>query len=148
MTQSPRRLPADTVLPAIVVLAAVIFVTDLHTPLGIADGVLYQLPILLTVWMPQRSLPFRLAVIFTGLIILGAFYSPAGATADVWGSNRVMSVVGVWATAAFLVQRRRVEETWHEAHNELEARVHERTAALAVANATLQAEIVERRRAE
>jgi C4-dicarboxylate-specific signal transduction histidine kinase len=45
-------------------------------------------------------------------------------------------------------ERRRVEEALHHAHDELEARVQERTAQLAAANAELRKEIVERQHAE
>jgi PAS domain S-box-containing protein len=45
-------------------------------------------------------------------------------------------------------ERKRVEEVLRRAHDELEMRVHERTAELAEANGALQAEITERRRVE
>jgi PAS domain S-box-containing protein len=47
-----------------------------------------------------------------------------------------------------LTERRRAEEALRQARDELEARVHERTAQLAEANAVLQAEIAERQRAQ
>jgi len=47
-----------------------------------------------------------------------------------------------------IIKRKQAEEALRKAHDELERRVEERTAALAKANETLQAEITERKRAE
>jgi PAS domain S-box-containing protein len=47
-----------------------------------------------------------------------------------------------------ITERKRAEEALHRAHKELEMRVQERTAALAAANESLQAEIAERNRQE
>ena len=51
-------------------------------------------------------------------------------------------------TSSLTAARRRAEEALRKAHAELEKRVEERTAELAKANASLRAEIVERKRAE
>ena len=51
-------------------------------------------------------------------------------------------------TSSLTAARRRAEEALRKAHAELEKRVEERTAELAEANASLRAEIVERKRAE
>ncbi len=51
-------------------------------------------------------------------------------------------------TSSLTAARRRAEEALRRAHAELEKRVQERTAELAQANESLQAEIVERKRAE
>jgi signal transduction histidine kinase/CheY-like chemotaxis protein len=81
---------------------------------------------------------------------------------------KVLTVVASWATVLGLVPlvpralalrspeelereiavRRKAEEALQSAHAELERRVRERTAELAAANAALQAEIVERTKAE
>lgn len=133
---------------AAVVLTAGIFVLDLQTPLGIADGILYILPLLLAARMQQRHRPILLAAVFTGLILLGALLSPPGATVETWATNRAMSIVGVWATAAFLVQRRRAEEALCLSQEALERRVEERTADLQKAINSLEKEITERKQTE
>ena len=51
-------------------------------------------------------------------------------------------------TSSLTAARRRADEALRKAHAELEERVEERTAELAEANASLRAEIVERKRAE
>ena len=48
----------------------------------------------------------------------------------------------------YAIERKRVQTELQRAHDELEDRVHERTAALIQSNAKLQAEIAERRKAE
>jgi PAS domain S-box-containing protein len=56
--------------------------------------------------------------------------------------------IGIVNIVRDITERKRVEEALREAHDELEARVEERTAELAEANAALQAEIIERKQAE
>ncbi len=137
------------IFATILALTAGIFILDLHTPLGVADGILYLLPIFLTIWIPQRkNFEVRLAVFCTALIVLGAFFSPSGEAFAIWGSNRAISIVGIWASTAFLVQRKRVEAELQESRGELEFRVEERTAALVDANKALREQISERCRAE
>jgi two-component system, cell cycle sensor histidine kinase and response regulator CckA len=58
------------------------------------------------------------------------------------------ALVGAVIVFKDITERKRVEEALHRAKDELEARVQERTAALANANEALRAEITERRRAE
>jgi PAS domain S-box-containing protein len=53
-----------------------------------------------------------------------------------------------WAIGVDITRRKQTEKALYEAHEALEQRVAERTAALRVTNETLQREIAERRRAE
>ena len=57
-------------------------------------------------------------------------------------------IVGVSCVVADITERKRAEEALRRAHDELEARVTERTARLAAVNAQLKTEITERRKAE
>ncbi len=60
----------------------------------------------------------------------------------------VVFLVVALVTSYLTTARKRAEEALRKAHAELEERVQERTAELAEANASLRAEIVERKRAE
>ena len=57
-------------------------------------------------------------------------------------------IIGVVATLRDTTERRRAEEALRRAHDQLERRVEERTAELTRANAILEREIAERKRAE
>ena len=57
-------------------------------------------------------------------------------------------IVGVSCVVEDISERRRAEEALRRAHDELEARVEERTATLTVANRQLEAQMIERRQAE
>jgi signal transduction histidine kinase len=66
-----------------------------------------------------------------------------------WNFLQRLGVFGVSAIlTAEVAERKRVEEALRRAHEGLEARVQERTAELARANASLQSEVAERYRAE
>ena len=54
------------------------------------------------------------------------------------------SLLGFAAVIRDMTEKRRAEESLHQAHDELEARVRDRTAELAAANAALHAEVDER----
>ena len=56
--------------------------------------------------------------------------------------------IGLGMVVTDISERKRAEEELRRAHDELDARVHERTGELKEANASLQTEIVERRRAQ
>lgn len=61
---------------AIILSTATIFVTDVRTPLGIAEGVLYVIPMTLSFWLPGRYSTPAVAGISVLLIVMGFFLSP------------------------------------------------------------------------
>jgi hypothetical protein len=44
----------DGLMVAIIALMAVIFIWDLFVPLGVAMGLLYVVPVMMTLWLPGR----------------------------------------------------------------------------------------------
>lgn len=77
---------------------------DLLTPLGVATGVLYVLPIVATLKLNSSQTTWIFAVVSTLLIFLGWWQSPIGD--NVWkvSVNRIISILAVWTTA-FIVTR-------------------------------------------
>jgi signal transduction histidine kinase len=63
-------------------------------------------------------------------------------------ANRALSLLVIWISVFFILQRRRDVESLRRAHGELEMRVRDRTAELAKVNQALVAEITERMETE
>ena len=135
----PRRLTL------ILCLTAALFVLDYLLPLGVATGVLYAFILFLTAASASHRLPWLAAAIASVLLIVGG----TGHISDdipLWMglANRALSIVVVWGTLFFLLQRRRAETALQDARDSLEVRVHQRTSELAQVNKALVAEITER----
>jgi len=91
-----------------------------------------------------------LATVLSALSLDYFFIAPIYSITLDWRAFLRLGVFLVVAlvTSYLTTARRRAEEALRKAHAELEERVEERTAELAEANASLRAEIVERKRAE
>lgn len=90
------------------VIAALILAADVHTPLGIATGVLYSAIILMSLWMPRTN-PFALALVTSALTL--AAMIKTGGVAPGWAvaANRGLSIA-VQLAAAFMVALYREQE--------------------------------------
>lgn len=118
---------------SIAALALAVFLLDLVLPLAVADAVLYGGVVLLAGAVASRpGLPTTTAAGCTLLTVVGALFGPVYPGVPLWLgiSNRVISLVAIWAPVAFIHQRRRAEALLWEANESLEWRVKERTAAL------------------
>jgi len=91
-------------------LAAAGVVLDLIMPLGVADWVLYFVPLLLSVYVGRRSSPLILAAVFSGLTLLGFFFSPPGVDPRLAFVSRLIGVCVQWLVAYMLWRRKRMEE--------------------------------------
>jgi hypothetical protein len=87
-----------------------IFSIDLATPRGIAVGVLYVVPILLSLWDPRKSASRILAGVASLLIGVDYMLSPFGE--EGWQSlgNRLLALLAVWTAMAFVEERRKAEQ--------------------------------------
>lgn len=97
-----------------VILVVASFIADLFLPLGIAGGVLYVLPVLLTMWLPDHRITVPTAIVCSGLTLVGFVYSPPGMEPIYAVTNRLLAVGVIWAIAIAALGRRRVERSLAE----------------------------------
>jgi PAS domain-containing protein len=107
MTSARLRKIARVAIP---VFAIGGFVLDLFTPLGISDWVWYFIPLLLSVYVGRRLLPFLLAAVFSLLILAGFFLSPPGIDPRLAMVSRLMGIGVLWVMAFVIWQRKRADE--------------------------------------
>lgn len=127
-----------------------LFIADLHTPLGVAEPVLYIVPVLLALLSSDRWFPIIVATVATLLTCIGAMLSPRSQEFPLWVpvANRVFSVVVFWTPVLYFAKRRQHEAQLQRLNEELEERVRDRTSELAGVNASLVAEVSERMETE
>ncbi|HEX6985158.1 MAG TPA: PAS domain-containing protein, partial [Planctomycetaceae bacterium] len=104
---------------AIVVLTAVFFLLDLVQPTGAASGVLYIVPVLISVRLGHRRAPLAVAAVAT-LLTIGGFFLPVPPQSDLFRigvGNRAVALMAIWCTAVpgylFLVRDALVREREH-----------------------------------
>src|SRR5579884_2959050 len=94
---------------AVLAAGAAICALDLFLPLGVAVGVLYVVPVVLSLWLPSRVHTFVIAGASTALTLIGYVWSPAG-LAWIGLLNRVLTIALIWGVALVVVLRKRAEE--------------------------------------
>ncbi len=109
------------------VLSGLIFVMDAQIPLGIADGMLYVVLVLLGLMARNRSFIIYAAVLGSVLNAAGFMVSPPEGE---WGTvvaNRLLAVFTIWMTAMLCWIISRTEESLRSANDKLEEKVRDRT---------------------
>ncbi len=82
------------------VLLVAVFVADGLTPLGVAGGVPYVLPVILGLGSKNERFSIAVASIATALCIVGVFTSPMGHGPFPYViANRVLALFAIWVTA-------------------------------------------------
>lgn len=124
---------------------ALIFFMDLAHPLGAAVGVLYVIPVLITLPIRDRRLTRAAAALCVILIISGYYLAPASSTAHfIVIENQILSLLMV-AVAAVLGSRYiQTEHVLQATFQDLEKTVADRTEDLRSANRHLQSELEQR----
>jgi len=146
-----KRTPPQWVISSVVAaLTVTLLLVDLHTPLGVANHILYLGPVLFSLLSRQRRYPFIIAGTVTALIIIAGLMSENPHHIPLWVpiSNRAFSIWAMWVPVWYFRQRRDHELLLQRMNTELEARVWDRTQQLAMVNEALVAEITERIRTE
>jgi two-component system, cell cycle sensor histidine kinase and response regulator CckA len=116
-------------LPAVLLLAVLLFIMDLLAPLGVAVWLPYLGVVLLAVWLPNRRHTYLATAVCTLFTACGLLFSPPG-EAPWWAVvNRGLAVATFWVAAIAGLAARR-------------------TAELEKANAALQEEIAHRKKLE
>lgn len=121
LPQSQQRHPTSWLVAALCA-TLVVFSVDLFLPLGIAGGVPYLVPVLLSLWIPGRRSTLSLAGIASALTLAGLYISPAGGVrADIL-ANRSLALFAIWVTSAGVLVRKRDENLLRLANRELTER--------------------------
>ncbi|MDO9118994.1 MAG: sensor histidine kinase [Nitrospira sp.] len=142
--------PQWAISSGVAALTVGLLVIDLHTPLGVANHILYLGPVLLSLLSSQRWYPYMIAGTVTALIIVAGLLSENPHDVPLWVpiSNRAFSIWAMWVPVWHFAQRRKHELLLQQMNAELEERVQDRTQQLARVNEALVAEITERMRTE
>ena len=96
---------------AIFVIAGAEFLLDIATPLGISDWVWYFIPLLLSIHVGSRLLPYLLAGLFSSLILLGFEMSPPGVDREIALLGRLVGISALWLMAMLISRRKEVDES-------------------------------------
>lgn len=123
-------------------LLPVLFALDEYLPPGIAAGIAYVIPVLLTLWSSRR-LTLAVAGIASLLVLADLLLGPAAALNWMVALNRALSLLMIWMTAILVLLRRHAELAVETANTTLERQVQARTAHLDEVNRQLQREIAE-----
>ncbi|MEQ1794721.1 MAG: sensor histidine kinase [Nitrospira sp.] len=142
--------PQWVISSGVAALTIALLVVDLHTPLGVANHILYLGPVLLSLLSSQRWYPFIIAGTVTVLIVVAGLLSENPHDIPLWVpiSNRAFSIWAMWVPVWYFRQRRDHELLLQRMNTELEERVRNRTHQLAMVNEALVTEITERMRTE
>jgi len=100
-------------------LSAAIFIFDLTLPLGVAGGVPYVAPVLLSLWAPGLRYIIVMAVVGSLLTLAGLVLSPAGGMLWVVLLNRMLALFAIWVTALLTLKYKHGELALYRAQQEL-----------------------------
>ncbi|MGH7232160.1 MAG: hypothetical protein ACREJU_12490 [Nitrospiraceae bacterium] len=103
-------------LSGLIFVAAVLCLLQLYLPIGIAVGMLYIVPVLISLWVPNRRYTAAAALAGTALTILGFFISEPASALDpdtvFWIGllNRALTLFLIWTTTFVVLLYKRAGE--------------------------------------
>jgi signal transduction histidine kinase len=95
MKSIASRIDTRAVIAVQVFGASGLFMLDILTPPGIADGVAYPIVLVLCLWIPGRKYLFGWALVTIGLTILAAFLTPGGGVGEASIINRGLAICSI-----------------------------------------------------
>jgi len=100
-----RRLGLGVLIGATI---ALVFSLDLLLPLGVAAGVPYVLPVLLSIWSRRNAATYAVALTGSLLTVAGFALSPPGG--ELWKvvANRILALFALWVTALLCIWQKRL----------------------------------------
>ena len=108
-------------------IAVAILLLDTFTPQEMPPQMLYVLCILASIRSHHERTIWAMAILCTGLTVLGSYLSPPTFDLSVILFNRITAILLLWLTAVLVWQYRRNHERVLVLNKELEARVEQRT---------------------
>jgi len=118
-----RKINSNLILGIGLSLSLIIFIIDLLTPLGIADGICYTSVILLSMWTNDKRFTVIATVSSVILIIAGYYFSPPAPPNTEFFiaiTNRLLSVLVVIVCALVIIKYKRIEKLTIEQQEELQ----------------------------
>ncbi len=125
-----RTLNDRRALALAAILAASFFILDALTPLAYEAWVGYLFPVFLATWTGRRGYWLPITLLCSLLTGVGFFASRPGGDPEVAILSRATAIVVLWLMAGIVLRLRQAQEALHQARDELEGRVQERTAEL------------------
>jgi diguanylate cyclase (GGDEF)-like protein/PAS domain S-box-containing protein len=98
-----------------------VFIADLLLPLGVAAGVPYVVPVLVSLYAPGRRTTITVACICTFLTFIGYHFSTPAETHWTALTNRGLAVGAIWACAFLSIERKRAAGALRETGDRLQA---------------------------
>src|SRR5512147_3064613 len=104
-----------------VLLTAVLFVLDIHTPLSFANHFLYATVIQVSTASRVSFMPWLAAGVTSALTVIGGFVSPNFPDLPMWIpiGNRAFTIMIVWVLAWFAMKRRQAESALQQSNESL-----------------------------
>lgn len=138
-----KKIPTSLIISIGLFGSVAIFILDLLTPLGIADGICYTGIILLSMWTNDKKFTVIAAGLGVILIISGYFFSPdAPLTTEAYiaVTNRLLTILVVILSAVVIIKYKKIEQVAIEQQKELLLL----TATLKTTNSQLEERVKER----
>jgi len=116
-----NNIVLDTYLIIVyVILLSIILITDYSLPLGVAAGVPYVLPILVTIFSEKHSHTYYVSVTGAALTILGYFFSDKAGIFWMVIVNRSLALFVIFITGLFVINRKMSESKIKALNNKLQ----------------------------